>query len=170
MYDMIFYFISMEDYKKIKTVLHQDHSNLCNLPRDVIKLIISYCPCPQWFTLCKQVHKLASQVISPLEYRKEERGALLWAVGNNNLFAVASLLHDDRIDPSAYDNNAIGFAAYNGHKEIVTLLLQGTFEFQCRDDVLKIVLEILSQHCRRLLQVNNDRLLLESPIQSHYVT
>jgi hypothetical protein len=48
--------------------MEQDIS-LCDLPKDVIKLIISFCPCPQWFTLCKQMKPLALQVISPLEYR-----------------------------------------------------------------------------------------------------
>jgi hypothetical protein len=42
-----------------------NNSNFLRLPKDIIKLIISYCPCPQWFTLCTELTSLALQVISP---------------------------------------------------------------------------------------------------------
>jgi hypothetical protein len=47
----------------------EDNSNLLRLPKEVIKVIISYCPCAQWFTLCKELKSLALQAISPLDHR-----------------------------------------------------------------------------------------------------
>jgi hypothetical protein len=96
-----------------------------HLPNDMIKLIISYCPCPQWFSLCKQLNILASQVISPLDYRKEDEGSFIWACRYNKKLAVASLLRDPRVDPGGDNNNAIIWASTEGNTEIVELLLQG---------------------------------------------
>jgi ankyrin repeat protein len=100
--------------------------SLCLLPTDLIKVIIAYIPCPQWFVLCKQLRVLASHVISPLDYRSKEHGSFTWAVRNNKIFAVACLLklHHDRIDPSVDNNFAIQYATERGYKEIVELLLQ----------------------------------------------
>jgi hypothetical protein len=76
-----------------------NNSDLLRLPKDVIKLIISYCHCPQWFTLCKELTTLALQVISPLDHRTTNYpfGALEWATSNNKILAVASLLQGTRI-------------------------------------------------------------------------
>jgi hypothetical protein len=114
-----------------------DRSILRQLPNDLIKIIISYSRCPQWFTLCKQLHTLARHVINPLDYKKtyqwdlkeQNCGPLLWAIYKNNKYAVASLLQDDRVDPSAESNSEIQFASYKGYTEIVKLLLQGTIFF-----------------------------------------
>jgi ankyrin repeat protein len=125
---------------------------LCDLPRDIIQLIIEYCPYGQWFRLSKELNTLASQVISPLHYRTEDNGALCWAIIMDNPLAVISLLKDprifphfeamryacefghkeiieillkdDRVDPSKYCNSAIREACYSGHKEIVEMLLK----------------------------------------------
>jgi hypothetical protein len=58
---------------------------------------------------------------------------------------------DPRVDPCADDNFAIRLAIERGYKEIEEMLRQG----MCCDsigDSIWIVLEILSQHCSRLLQ------------------
>jgi hypothetical protein len=101
---------------------------LCLLPNDVIKQIISYCPRPLWFILCKRFTPLASQAISPLNYRKRyllliEEGPLRWAIRNNKIIAFSSLLCDNRIVPP---DDVIVFACKCGTQDIVQLLLQGT--------------------------------------------
>jgi hypothetical protein len=40
----------------------------CDLPKDIVKIIIEYCPCGQWFLLSKEISALASQVIDPCDY------------------------------------------------------------------------------------------------------
>jgi hypothetical protein len=70
---------------------------LCDLPRDVIILIIQFCPYGQWFRLSKELNTLASQVISPLKCRTSENGVLIWAIKHNKILAVVSLLKDPRI-------------------------------------------------------------------------
>ena len=97
---------------------------LCDLPRDVIKLIIQFCPFGQWFQLSKELNTLASQVISPLNHRTEKNGALYWALENSKILAVISLLKDPRIDPSVNTNMAILHASGEGYKEIVEMLLK----------------------------------------------
>jgi hypothetical protein len=99
---------------------------LCDLPKDIIKLIIQYIPCGQWFRLSKEFHSLASQVISPLDCRIDENGSLCWSLENNKIMALNSILNDPRVDPSKDDNFAIRFASRKGHKEIVQKLLTGT--------------------------------------------
>jgi hypothetical protein len=98
---------------------------LLSLPTDLIKLIISFYPCIQWFTLSKQLNLLAFQVISPLDHRNRKYpfGALEWAVDHNKILAVASLLRDPRIDPSRNENHAIRLAC-DGHQEITEMLLK----------------------------------------------
>jgi hypothetical protein len=101
---------------------------LCNLPRDVIKLIIQYYPGTQWFQLSKELSSIASQAISPLDYRPSlfvENGALCWALENNKILAVLSLLKDPRIDPSKDDNFVMNFAIEHNFKEVVEKLLAG---------------------------------------------
>jgi hypothetical protein len=97
---------------------------LRDLPTDVVKLIIEYSRCGQWFRLSKELSLLASQVISPLNCRKLEGGSLCWAINNDQILAVNSLLKDPRIDPSVNENYAIRYASDNGYKEIVEVLLQ----------------------------------------------
>jgi hypothetical protein len=105
---------------------------LCELPADLIKIIIQHCECPQWFVLSKQLSVLASKVISPLEYRKSasspscnyETSSFIWAIENNKKVVVASLLKDSRIDPTSYNHHAISIACAKGYKDIVELLLQ----------------------------------------------
>jgi hypothetical protein len=95
------------------------------IPADLIKNIITLCPCFQWFVLCKQLNHWATQVISPLDHRQRSDGnAFLWAVKNNKINAVAYLLKDNRIDPSTKDNEAIFIASNIGYHETVKLLLQ----------------------------------------------
>jgi hypothetical protein len=93
------------------------------LPKDVLKLIIGLYPCPQWFILSKEVNLLASEVISPLDHRKEDHCAFCWATKNNKILAVISLLKHPHIDPSHNNNDAIFFASKSGNKEIVQILL-----------------------------------------------
>jgi hypothetical protein len=97
---------------------------LCDLPRDTIKLIIEFSPYGQWFRLSKELNTLASQVISPLNCRISENGALYWALSHSKILAVKSLLKDPRIDPSAYNNYAIRSASERGFQEIVEILLK----------------------------------------------
>jgi hypothetical protein len=97
---------------------------LCDLPRDIIKVIISFGPYGQWFRLSKELNTLASEVISPLNCRISEKGALCWAVSNNKIVAAISLLKDPRIDPSVKDNFAIRHASEKGYKEIAEMVLQ----------------------------------------------
>jgi hypothetical protein len=68
----------MEQNRK-KSKRYQLQGSLCDLPRDVIKEIIKLCPNRHWFTLCKLLHLLALQVISPLDYKNYYGGALLWS-------------------------------------------------------------------------------------------
>jgi ankyrin repeat protein len=96
---------------------------LCDLPRDIIKLIIQFCPYGQWFRLSKELSILASQAISPLNYRTS-KGVLHWALAKDKILAVISLLKDPRIDPSVEDNFAIRYASQNGYKAIVEILLK----------------------------------------------
>jgi ankyrin repeat protein len=100
---------------------------LCDLPKDIIKMIIAFCPYGQWFQLSKELSTLASQVISPLNCRTEENGALFWALANKKILAAISLLKDPRIDPNL-DRvlNDIALLRVNlyDHKEIVELLLK----------------------------------------------
>jgi hypothetical protein len=77
---------------------------LCDFPKDIIKLIIQFCPFGQWFRLSKELNTLASQVISPLNSRISENGALNWAIKNDKILAVIPLLKDPRIDPSIKNN------------------------------------------------------------------
>jgi hypothetical protein len=120
-----------------------NRSELYDLPNDVIKLIISYCPCPQWFILSKELKSIASQVISPLDYRTDELcDSFQWAIIYNKICAVTSLLKDSRIDPCAMDNWAIRKASQYGHKEIVELLLQG-IEFYSRFYYNSVVSDLL---------------------------
>jgi hypothetical protein len=88
-----------QDHKKPKNCQddfeYLEHSSLCNLPRDVIKVIISYCPCGQWFSLSKQLHILAVQVISPLDHFRKTKldfppsfGALGWSGTRSNSFNI----------------------------------------------------------------------------------
>jgi hypothetical protein len=97
---------------------------LCDLPRDVLKIIISYCPYGQWFQLSKELSTLASQVISPLKCRISEKGALYWALSNKKIVAAISLLKDPRNDPSVENNFAIRHASKCGYKEVVEMLLK----------------------------------------------
>jgi ankyrin repeat protein len=96
------------------------------LPREVIRIIITCCPCGQWFKLCKQLHILASQVIPPVEFRIADGGALLWAIRYNKKLAVSSLLQHPHVDPSEPDNCScpICHASQFDNKEIMELLLQ----------------------------------------------
>ena len=108
--------------------------SLCNLPRDVIKLIIQYYPGSQWFQLSKELSSIASQAISPLDYRPNlfvENGALCWALENNKILAVLSLLKDPRIDPSKDDNFAMSSAIEHNFKEVVEKLLAGMSRLYC---------------------------------------
>jgi hypothetical protein len=73
-----------------------------DLPKDVIKLIIEFCPYGQWFRLSKELNTLASQVISPVDHRISENGALCWSLTNSKILAATSLLKDPRIDPSVH--------------------------------------------------------------------
>jgi hypothetical protein len=103
-----------------------------DLPIDVVKLIIQYCPYGQWFRLSKELSTLASQVISPLNCRScwahrcsiEQNWAKQLASQHGHKETVEILLKDDRVDPSEYNNYAIRWASYYGHKEIVEMLLQ----------------------------------------------
>jgi hypothetical protein len=70
---------------------------------------------------------LASAILSPLDFRTKEKGALGWSLKNDNILAVNSLLKDPRVDPSTYNNYAIRKACEKGYKEVVETLLQGTF-------------------------------------------
>jgi hypothetical protein len=112
------------DHRCKKSKQAKNNSYLFSIPKDIINIIISYCPCPQWFILCKEFSSLASRVISPLDHRRKERGALCWAIKHNKILAVISLLKDPRIDPSINDNKAIRYACDYGQKEIVEILLQ----------------------------------------------
>jgi hypothetical protein len=100
----------------------------------MIKIIITFCPCSQWFLLCKKISALASQAISPLDYKIYKGGALIWSIKRNNIAAVAYILKDTRIDPSKLQENytALLFACKSGHPEIVKLLLQGTLRLYWR--------------------------------------
>jgi hypothetical protein len=97
---------------------------LCDLPRDIIKMIIEFCPYGQWFRLSKELSTLASQAISPLNCRTSENGALRWAVIRDKALAATSLLKDPRIDPSLDNNWAIRCASFVGQKEVVEILLK----------------------------------------------
>jgi hypothetical protein len=99
---------------------------LCKLPKDIIRIIISYSPCAQWFVLSKEISTLASQTISPLNYKVHDGGSLFWALAHQKNLAFVSLLKDPRVDPSIDDNNVIRFACEFGHKEQVMLLLKDT--------------------------------------------
>jgi hypothetical protein len=99
-------------------------SNNKELPSEILKQIISYFPSPKWFRLCKLLHTLSTHIISPLEYRLGQGGALGWAVLHNKKQAIAFLLQDPRVDPSAFNNIALQLACYHGHKDIVQLLLE----------------------------------------------
>jgi hypothetical protein len=140
----------MAHYKKCKTF--QKGLPLCRLPMDLLKIIISLYPCPQWFRLCKQLNTLAKQITSPLDYRKQFGGALQWAMEGEKIHAVTFLLQDPRVnvypttfqwaiihrrkevvqlmlkcprvDPSAQNNAALRLAI-SSDKEIAELLLQG---------------------------------------------
>lgn len=50
--------------------------------------------------------------------------SIRWAARRGHLAVVDRLLQDERVDPSARDNNAIQLAAYNGHVAVVERLLQ----------------------------------------------
>jgi ankyrin repeat protein len=67
---------------------------------------------------------LALQIISPLDYRIDNYGAIGWAAENNKILAIASLLQASRVYPAYSYTHAIRVACRNGHKEIVELLLQ----------------------------------------------
>ena len=99
-----------------------NNSILDILPLDIIKIIISLYPYRVWLLLNKQLSEIAKQVINPLLHRQEN--PLIWAVENNKLECVSSLLKDPRVDPSEKDNQAIRYASLYGHTEIVRLLLQ----------------------------------------------
>jgi hypothetical protein len=98
------------------------------LPRDLIKEIISYYPCPQWYRLCKELYTLASQVISPVDYvfimGSLSVGPLEYVVDKGNVEAVAFLLKDPRVNPAANANLSIRAASKLGHKDIVEMLLK----------------------------------------------
>jgi hypothetical protein len=108
--------------KKLKISNNDPHyiPSLCDLPTELLKIIISYRPCRQWFMLCKKLKILASIVINPLNFHCGD--TLYWAIQKNNVLAVASLLKDPRIDPSYNYNCAIQNAVEN--IEITKLLLQ----------------------------------------------
>jgi hypothetical protein len=115
--------------KKRRHSLYNYRASLCSLPKDVIELIIGFYPCPQWFTLCKQLTPWAYRVISPLDYRNKERGSFVWASAYNKVFVVRSLLQDTRIDPAADNNCAIRVACRWNSIEVIQVLLQGTLRF-----------------------------------------
>jgi hypothetical protein len=94
------------------------------LPRDIIKEIISYYPCPQWYRLCKELYTLASQVISPGHYSfKLETlwvGPLEYFAYKGNVEVVAFLLKDPRVNPASVNPLAV----LGGHKDMVEMLLK----------------------------------------------
>jgi hypothetical protein len=109
------------------------------LPIDILKEIIELCPCIQWFTVSKEISRLASQIISPLNYRTSDKGSFYWAVQNNKIHVVESLLKNPLIDPAANDNIAFRVACRFGHKEIVELLLTDPRVDPSADDSSAIV-------------------------------
>jgi ankyrin repeat protein len=83
---------------------------------------------------------LVKQSISPLDYRLYYYGGVMgWAVRNSKIVALASLLQDERVDPSIEDNFAIRFASERGYKEIVKLLLQGTKRSYYNSDCIAFI-------------------------------
>ena len=144
------------------------------LPNGILKVIIKFWPYRQWFLLCKQISTIALQALSPLDYRRKDGGSFCWALRNNKLLAVTSLLRDPRVDPSLDKNYAIRYASGFGYDEIVEILLKddrvdpsafcnSALRFASQNGhkkivelllqgTLQIVLEILSQHCSRLFQ------------------
>jgi hypothetical protein len=116
--------------------ISMEHNNLdlLSLPNDLIKDIISYYPCLQWFILCKRLKNLANDVISPLDHR-----SLVWAITNNKIIAAVYLLKDSRIDPCVEGNAPIRYAAYYGYKEIVKILLEDTRVDPAADDNQAII-------------------------------
>jgi hypothetical protein len=78
----------MEQDKDTKFYQTQ-YNSIDVLPKDLIKLIIEYSPHGQWFRLSKELSALASQVISPLNCRTSENGALYWALTNQRKGSLA---------------------------------------------------------------------------------
>jgi hypothetical protein len=97
-----------------------------NVPRDIVKLIISFYPASQWFGLCKEFNELALQVISPSNCLTNwQFSAVEWVVFNGNAAAVSFLL--ERYPAHCeFVCSSFGFlnAALNGYKDVVELLLK----------------------------------------------
>jgi hypothetical protein len=63
-----------------------------NLPLEIIERIIEYCPCGQWFTVSKEICALASNIISPLDERKNHHCGLCWSIKKEKTVAALYLL------------------------------------------------------------------------------
>jgi hypothetical protein len=92
-----------------------------NLPRDILKIIIEYCPCRQWFRVNKEISSLALQLISPLNYGKE---VVDDNINKGNTMAVLFLLKDPRVAPSINSNKVMQAACKCRLEEVVLFLLQ----------------------------------------------
>jgi hypothetical protein len=122
--------------------------DLCDLPRDIIKWIIQFCPYGQWFRLSKELSSLASQSISPVNPAADYNYAIRCASEKGHKEVVEMLLKDSRVNPSAGNNWAIRYASGNGHKEIVEMLLKDSLVDPSADDNYAIRNASSSGNCR----------------------
>jgi hypothetical protein len=74
---------------------------LVGIPTDVLKEIVAFYPSKQWFSLCRQLHSIAEQVIvpAPCKFLNYEtiHGALCTVMKENNLVAAYWLLNNPQL-------------------------------------------------------------------------
>jgi hypothetical protein len=91
--------------------------SLFTLPTDTLKLIIWYYPVAQWYSLCKQLNALATEVNPPSNYNV----AFKLAITRQLPEVVKLLLEDSRFDPSVRNNEALRLALDIGSQDRIVL-------------------------------------------------
>jgi hypothetical protein len=142
--------------KKLK-VEESSQNYLQIVPRDILKLIISYSPYRQWFTISKEVYKFATEIISPLKYApKYSCCALCWSIGKSKPVAAIHLLKTGLFDPSHQSNAPIIDASREGLKEVVELLLKDKRVYPAEKNSVAFELACLNGHLDIMKMLLND--------------